>query len=93
MNNKGILDIIVRKDENDKIEVSIADTGPGIEPDKINKIFEPYFTTKATGTGLGLAIVRQNLDIYGGTIRVESQPGNGAKFIITLPPVNYETGE
>ncbi len=93
INNKGILDIIVQKDENDKIEISITDTGPGIEPDKINKIFEPYFTTKATGTGLGLAIVRQNLDIYGGTVKVESHPGKGARFIVILPTVTYETGE
>lgn len=93
MEGKGEIDIVIKGNEEGNIEVSIADSGPGIPPDKINRIFEPFFTTKLTGTGLGLAIVRQNLDIYGGSVRVESEPDHGAKFIIMLPPVKYEVSE
>lgn len=93
MEGKGRIDIVVRRNEQDNIEISIKDTGPGIPPDKINLIFEPFYTTKKGGTGLGLAIVKQNLDIYAGSIKVESQPGNGARFIITLPSLSYEAGE
>jgi signal transduction histidine kinase len=93
MEGSGKVDIVVSKNSDDNVEVSIADSGPGIPPDKINRVFEPFFTTKATGTGLGLAIVRQNLDIYGGSVRVESESGRGAKFIIVLPSVKYEAGE
>lgn len=93
LQDKGKIEIRVRRNENDDIVVSIKDNGPGIPEDKKQRIFEPYFTTKRSGTGLGLAIVKQNLDIYGGTIRVESAPGEGAEFIITLPAIRYEAIE
>ena len=67
------------------VEISIADDGPGIPPDKIERIFEAYFTTKERGTGLGLAIVKHNVELYGGMVRVESKLGNGAKFTVTFP--------
>ncbi|HTH47723.1 MAG TPA: ATP-binding protein, partial [Candidatus Limnocylindria bacterium] len=67
------------------VEIKIEDTGPGIPADKLKQIFEPYFTTKAKGTGLGLAIVRHNIDLYGGTVSVESQLGKGTTFTINLP--------
>jgi signal transduction histidine kinase len=67
------------------IEISIADDGPGIAPDKLERVFEAYFTTKEKGTGLGLAIVKHNVELYGGTVRVESKLGNGAKFTVTFP--------
>lgn len=93
LQDKGKIEITITRDANDDIIVSIKDNGPGIPEDKKQRIFEPYFTTKKSGTGLGLAIVKQNLDIYGGNIRVESALGNGAEFIITLPAVRYEAGE
>ena len=65
--------------------VSIADTGPGIAPETRARIFEAYFTTKKKGTGLGLAIVKHNVEIYGGTVRLESELGKGAAFTIQLP--------
>lgn len=68
------------------VEVSVADNGPGIPPDKIEKIFEAYFTTKDKGTGLGLAIVKHNVELYGGSVKVESVLGKGATFTVTLPP-------
>lgn len=66
------------------LRVTLADNGPGIPPDKINQIFQPYFTTKEKGNGLGLAIVKQNMNLYGGNIRVESELGQGSRFILTF---------
>ncbi|HEY0377571.1 MAG TPA: ATP-binding protein [Pyrinomonadaceae bacterium] len=65
--------------------VEVTDTGRGIAPEDISKVFEPYFSTKETGTGLGLAIVKKAVDDHGGTISVRSKPGEGTSFVITLP--------
>jgi signal transduction histidine kinase len=67
------------------IEISVRDDGPGIPPDKTGRIFEAYYTTKEKGTGLGLAIVKHNVELYGGTVRVESKSGHGAKFLLLFP--------
>jgi signal transduction histidine kinase len=67
------------------VEISVRDDGPGIAPDKIERIFEAYYTTKERGTGLGLAIVKHNVELYGGQVRVESELGKGAKFTLTFP--------
>jgi signal transduction histidine kinase len=66
--------------------VIVADTGPGIHPDDLPRVFEPFFTTKgSSGTGLGLAISREILLNHHGEIRVESEAGRGAQFIVSLP--------
>lgn len=65
--------------------VEVTDTGRGIAPDDISKVFEPYFSTKETGTGLGLAIVKKTMDDHGGSISVRSKQGSGTTFTITLP--------
>jgi signal transduction histidine kinase len=67
------------------IEISVRDDGPGIPPDKVERVFEAYFTTKEKGSGLGLAIVKHNVELYGGTVRVESRLGHGAKFTLLFP--------
>jgi signal transduction histidine kinase len=67
------------------VRVAIADRGPGIAPDAVGRVFEPYFTTKTHGTGLGLAIVRQTILDHGGTIAAGNAPGGGAVFTVTLP--------
>ncbi len=67
------------------IEISVRDDGPGIPPDKIERVFEAYYTTKEKGTGLGLAIVKHNAELYGGTVRLESKSGHGAKFLLYFP--------
>ena len=67
------------------IEFSVADDGPGIAPDKVGRVFEAYFTTKEKGTGLGLAIVKHNVELYGGSVRVDSTLGKGAKFTVVFP--------
>ena len=67
------------------VTISIRDDGAGIAPDKLERIFEAYFTTKEKGSGLGLAIVKHNTDLYGGAVRVESELGKGANFTVTFP--------
>jgi signal transduction histidine kinase len=67
------------------IEISLRDDGTGIPPDKIERIFEAYYTTKEKGTGLGLAIVKHNIELYGGKIRVDSEIGIGTRFVVTFP--------
>ncbi|HWY31834.1 MAG TPA: HAMP domain-containing sensor histidine kinase [Candidatus Acidoferrum sp.] len=67
------------------VEITIRDDGPGIAPEKLNRIFEAYYTTKEKGSGLGLAIVKHNVELYGGTIQVESELGKGVKFTINFP--------
>ncbi len=67
------------------VEVEIADTGIGIPPEHLPHVFKPFFTTKAQGTGLGLAIAARIVEQHGGRIGVESQPGRGATFRVSLP--------
>ena len=69
----------------DGIWVSVADTGGGIPQEQINRIFEPFYTTKKTGTGLGLMIVQRIVRAHGGRIELESQVGRGTTFRIWLP--------
>jgi nitrogen fixation/metabolism regulation signal transduction histidine kinase len=68
-----------------RARIDITDTGRGIAPENISKVFEPYFSTKETGTGLGLAIVKKAVDDHNGTISVTSKQGSGTTFTITLP--------
>lgn len=68
-----------------RARVTVTDTGSGIDPAHIDKIFEPYYSTKETGTGLGLAIARKAVEEHDGTITVESQPGRGTTFTVELP--------
>ena len=65
--------------------MAIADTGRGIPPEDLGRVFEPFFSTKRGGTGLGLAIVHQIVESHGGEIAVESTERVGTTFRITLP--------
>jgi signal transduction histidine kinase len=85
MEGYGVIVVRARYGEDYSVVVSITDNGPGIPPDKLPSIFEPYFTTKTKGTGLGLAIVKHNTEIYGGTVGVESELGLGTTFTVKLP--------
>ena len=66
-------------------EVTISDNGPGIPAEKHERIFEAYYTSKEKGTGLGLATVKHNVELYGGKVRLESELGKGARFILLFP--------
>ena len=79
------------KAHGDKIEIRIADTGTGMTPEECARLFTPYYTTKEHGTGLGLAIVQSVVSDHAGTIAVESPPGGGTAFIITLPRADEAT--
>lgn len=77
----------VKKNNANFIEITFHDDGPGINEEQIEKIFEPYVTTKAKGTGLGLAIVKKIIEEHGGSIWVDTSNKVGAGFIIQLPAV------
>ena len=83
-NNGGTLKITTRA-ENDQAELIIVDSGPGIWPEIMKDIFNPFFTTKSGGTGLGLSIAHRILEDHNGDIKVQSQVGQGATFTIILP--------
>lgn len=67
------------------VEISVHDHGPGLGPDVLSKVFNPFFTTKPHGTGLGLAISRTIVQAHGGTLAHREEPGGGACFYFTLP--------
>lgn len=74
-----------------EIKVKIADTGPGIPPEIMDKLFNPFFTTKEKGTGLGLAIVYGIIERHQGRVDVETELGKGSAFILSLPISSEET--
>lgn len=78
--------ITVKTRENDgTVEITVIDRGAGIQPKLIETIFNPFYTTKSSGVGLGLAIVSKIVDEHGGSISVESEPGEGSVFRVYLP--------
>jgi len=84
MPSGGTLTVAARR-EGDAVRVEIADTGPGVAPELRRKVFEPFFTTRATGTGLGLAVVRRVVEDHRGEVAVEAAAGGGARFVFRLP--------
>jgi len=72
------------------VRVELSDTGRGIDPAVIGKLFQPFFTTKSKGTGLGLAISKRLVEDHGGKISIEQNSAGGATFIITLPAIPSE---
>jgi signal transduction histidine kinase len=74
-----------RSSDDRQAVVRVTDTGPGIPPEEREKIFQPYFTTRAHGTGLGLAITARVITDFGGTVDVESEPGRGTTIEVRLP--------
>ena len=67
------------------VRLVVSDTGPGIPPDVLPRIFDPFYTTKPEGTGLGLSISYGIVHDHKGTIEIDSSPGRGAVFILTFP--------
>lgn len=100
--NISLKDVFIDKEKlsidmkpGDYVEIKVVDTGTGIPPDKIDSIFEPYFTTKpqGEGTGIGLAMVQGVVESYGGKIAVKSQMGKGTTFTIYLPITKKRSGQ
>jgi signal transduction histidine kinase len=81
----GNVFISARCHSDSSVEVAVRDDGPGIPADKQEKVFEAYYTSKEKGTGLGLATVKHNVELYGGSVRVESSLGKGARFVLVFP--------
>lgn len=67
------------------VRITLADNGPGLPGELVARIFDPFVTTKSNGTGLGMAICKRIVEAHGGRIAAESRPGQGARFVITLP--------
>lgn len=85
LDGKGTVTVTAHTRSNLSVEITVADDGPGIPPEKQQRIFEAYYTTKPKGTGLGLSIVKHNVELYAGTLRVESALGKGARFVVLFP--------
>src|SRR4030095_11628638 len=73
------------KTSNGNFLISVTDPGIGNAAEKPNRIFEPYYTTKAKGCGIGLAIARRIIEAHGGKITVTNEAGGGCRFLISLP--------
>jgi two-component system sensor histidine kinase HydH len=85
METGGILRVSMGRAGRQTIRIDIADTGAGIRKEDLQRVFDPYFTTKPSGTGLGLAIVHRIVEAHGGEIRIESEPGRGTTVTLLLP--------
>lgn len=70
------------------LEITVSDNGPGITPDTLSRITEPLFSTRVSGTGLGLPVVQRIMDDHGGSLRIDSTPGQGTQVILRLPYAN-----
>jgi signal transduction histidine kinase len=83
----GIREMVIKAQlaENERILVSVSDTGPGFPPDRAEQIFDPFFTTKPHGTGMGLRISRSIIESHGGRLWAEGASGRGATFHLNLP--------
>ncbi|HTB75957.1 MAG TPA: ATP-binding protein, partial [Polyangiaceae bacterium] len=83
----GMLSLRVKSPDDRRVVIEVNDTGTGMDEETLSHLFEPFFTTKeeGRGTGLGLAMVRRTIDMAGGTVEVQSQPGIGTTFRIFLP--------
>jgi signal transduction histidine kinase len=95
MEHDGRIYLATSPEGDGMIRITIRDTGPGIPSNAIEKIFDPFFSTKESGegTGLGLFISRNNIEKLGGRIMVESKEGLGACFVVLLPSEEYARNE
>ena len=89
MTHGGTLGLTTRA-KDDGVWLHVTDTGGGIAQEKINRIFQPYFTTKEKGTGLGLMIVQRIVREHGGRIELESHTGQGTTFRLWFPLTEHQ---
>ena len=85
MPNGGTLSVSAGPRPGGRYSVVVEDTGIGIPAEERERIFEPYFTTKASGLGLGLVLTKKIVDAHGGEILVDSTPGKGTRIEVALP--------
>jgi two-component system NtrC family sensor kinase len=85
MPSGGRVRVVLDAPTPDKVCLSVSDTGAGISPEHVGRVFEPFFSTKDKGTGLGLALVQQILNEHGGRVEVTSGPATGTTFLMTFP--------
>jgi signal transduction histidine kinase len=84
MQGQGLIEVAVTSADG-ACQITIADQGPGIAPEVLEKLFTPFFTTKARGTGLGLSTARRLVEAHGGTLAIESPATGGTTATIRLP--------
>jgi two-component system sensor histidine kinase HydH len=77
--------ILATRRDNDALLLEVTDTGCGISPELLTRVFDPFYSTRPGGTGLGLPTARRIVEAHGGTIRVTSEPGKGSVFTLRLP--------
>jgi len=85
MTGGGTLRLSARGISRRRVEIAVEDTGSGIAPEHLQKIFDLYFTTKSDGSGIGLSMVYRTVQLHDGEIEVQSTPGTGTRFRILLP--------
>ena len=85
MPEEAALRIVCKPATRGRVAILVADTGMGIKPEHLNRIFDLYYTTKAKGSGIGLSMVYRIVQMHDGEIEVESTPGKGTTFKILLP--------
>ena len=90
MPDGGRLELSCAPTKDGRVEIRVADSGVGISPENLAKIFDLYFTTKQSGTGIGLSLVYRTIQLHNGDIDVESTPGVGTTFIIKMPQARGE---
>ena len=86
----GVLTILLEQKE-DTVNIDVTDTGKGIPHDDLQRIFDPFYTTKNTGTGLGLSVVLRIIRTYNGKIEVKSEMGKGTTFSVSLPLLSQDS--
>jgi signal transduction histidine kinase len=82
---RNVLRVATRTSPAGELVVEIQDTGEGMKPEVLARLFEPFFTTRASRMGMGLSVSHAIVTSLGGTLRVESEPGTGTRITVTLP--------
>jgi signal transduction histidine kinase len=79
------IEVSTARDDNSRLRLTVADRGPGIPPDLLDRVFQPFMTTKSQGLGLGLSICHSIVTAHGGRLWAVNNPDRGASFFVSLP--------
>ena len=90
---EGVRKLSINTEQNEAgdILVAVRDSGPGIDSEQLDRVFEPFYTTKASGVGMGLSICRSIIGAHGGRLWVDANQGGGAVFQFTLPAAQEDS--